>query len=602
MKIRIISLLLTLVAAVAISSGRPDKEVPEKAIQQTLVVQVGNFSRLIEQTRKILEKQPLNIRQLQQQFLQIRLAYKAFEWAAEYYTPTITRFVNGPPVPEVEVSGSVFEPDGLQVIEALLFPATDSIPKKELEERFKRLAENTARYKEYFQTIDLYNWQIMDAAKLQVFRVITLGITGFDDPLSEKSMEESAVSLQSLQAVMAHYTTAPDDYGFSMRLQQTVQYLQRHTNFNKFDRALFITTYANPLSVSLAQIQRHSDMPLVKYNRLLNQDAETLFDENAFNANAYLPEPDHVATAKKIALGKKLFYDPILSGSQTRSCSSCHQPEKAFTDGLVKNADITGKGTISRNTPTLINAALQPAQFYDLRAIALEDQVADVIANKDEMHGSMLVSAKRLWNDKTYRALFAEAFPQKEREAIDTMEIMNAVSSYVRSLTFLNSRFDEYMRGNKAALNKEEVNGFNLFMGKAKCATCHYMPLFNGALPPKYMRIETEVIGVPLTSDAKAIDSDMGSYVVIPVESNEHAFKTTTVRNAARTAPYMHNGVFKTLEEVVDFYDKGGGVGAGLKISNQTLDSEPLRLTRKEKRELVAFIKSLDSKINKEVY
>jgi cytochrome c peroxidase len=152
------------------------------------------------------------------------------------------------------------------------------------------------------------------------------------------------------------------------------------------------------------------------------------------------------------------------------------------------------------------------------------------------------------------------------------------------------------MRGSKTAMSRQELNGFNLFMGKAKCATCHYMPLFSGTVPPKYIRIETEVIGVPKSPLGKKIDPDRGAYDIVNISSLRHSFKTTTVRNAARTAPYMHNGVFKTLEEVVDFYNKGGGVGRGIKIDNQTLSADQLQLTKKETAELVAFIKSLDSK------
>src|SRR4030095_2878016 len=119
------------------------------------------------------------------------------------------------------------------------------------------------------------------------------------------------------------------------------------------------------------------------------------------------------------------------------------------------------------------------------------------------------------------------------------------------------SRFDLYMHGDKTAMNSDEINGFNLFMGKAKCATCHYMPLFNGTFPPRYMKIESEVIGVPVSANSNKIDPDMGKYNTVKVVSLKHAFKTPTVRNAALTAPYMHNGVFTNLQQVMDFYRKG---------------------------------------------
>jgi len=194
----------------------------------------------------------------------------------------------------------------------------------------------------------------------------------------------------------------------------------------------------------------------------------------------------------------------------------------------------------------------------------------------------MIVAAQRLWQNKSYRELFSEAFPQKNRTGIDTLEVMSAIGSYVRSLVALNSRFDEYMQGNKAAMNQQELNGFNLFMGKARCATCHYMPLFNGSFPPQYSIIESEVIGVPKTIQQTAIDTDMGRYNILKTPAFKHAFKITTVRNAARTAPYMHNGVFTTLEQVIDFYNKGGGAGLGYKVDNQTLAADKLNLSKKE--------------------
>src|SRR5690606_30564952 len=134
-------------------------------------------------------------------------------------------------------------------------------------------------------------------------------------------------------------------------------------------------------------------------------------------------------------------------------------------------------------------------------------------------------------------------------------QVANALASYVRSLAKPNSRFDQYMRGDDGALTDEEVDGFNLFMGKAKCATCHFVPLFNGITPPKYTESEAEVIGVPKSLTDSIVDPDNGWYDVIGTDSYRHAFKTPTVRNVDRTAPYMHNGVYETLEDVMEFYN-----------------------------------------------
>lgn len=556
-------------------------------IKQQLICQADSLSGAIQ----LLQTTKLDISRsqiLQQRFRKVRLAYKRLEWATEYFAPLIARQVNGPPVPETELSGLVIQPKGLQVIEQFIFPHFVPDKKEELKDLLDQLAVNAAEFREYFRHADLQNWQIFDAAKLEVFRIETLGLNDFDAPLSKRCFTESATALQSLQEVT-------DRYNHVAEFNPAINYLQHPVAFDLFDRADFITRYANPLTQSLKRLKTQIKMPDVRYNRLLNQDAATLFEANAFNRNAYTAESGDSTTAEKIVLGKKLFFDPILSGNGKRSCASCHKPNLAFTDGLVKNLDVTGKRMIQRNTPTLINAALQPTQFYDMRAPSLEDQVMAVVQNQEEMHGDMKIAIRKLWADSSYRKLFSLTYPQQGRIRIDTFEVMNALAGYIRNLTALNSRFDAYMQGNKQALKNAEIAGFNLFMGKARCGTCHYLPLFNGVQPPRYMQMEAEVIGVPQKQGSKRIDPDLGLYSIQPEDFNKHAFKTTTVRNSARTAPYMHNGVFRTMEEVIDFYNNGGGIGAGIKVPNQTLDSAPLHLNQKEKTKLIAFIRSLNS-------
>lgn len=586
---KISACILACVIAISIFSWRSTADEPAGKIKQQLLLQADTLIAAV----KVFKATPVtvsNTRILHQRFRQVRLAYKSLEWAVEYFDPLTTRKVNGPPVPEAEAAGLVIEPDGLQVIESELFPRILTGRHAKLQGLMQRLAINVAVFKENIEKAAIQNWQILDAAKLEVFRVEALGLNNFDDPLLNNCFAESAVALQSIATVIHCYQPGID-------LGPAIRKLKGRVNFDRFDRAAFITGYANPLTRQITALHHQLNLPNIRYNRLLNQDAATLFDADAFNRNAFTNAPGDSGTMAKIDLGKKLFSDPILSGSMNRSCASCHQPDKAFTDGQVKNLDITGKKMIARNTPTLINAALQPAQFYDLRAASLEDQANDVVQNKDEMHGDMKLATGKLWRNSKYRLLFSQAFPNTERTEIDTFEVMNALASYVRSLTALNSRFDQYMRGNNAAMSTAEVNGFNLFMGKAKCGTCHYLPLFNGALAPRYMQMDAEVIGVPNRKNGKAIDTDPGTFGVLPLYFNRHAFKVTTVRNASLTAPYMHNGVFKTLKEVIDFYNKGGGAGMGSAVPNQTLDAKPLKLTPKEQIDLKLFIESLNSNI-----
>jgi len=593
----VIFLSFAVVAGLVLFNFNRFKQPPEKVIAQNVLAQIDDFidvkNSLLEEAKQSHPDEKL----LQRRFLELRLSYKKFEWAAEYFNPAVARFVNGPPVQEVEMaSRQVFEPAGLQVIEGMLFPKYNAGQKPKLIRQLNLLQAGCDKFRVYYTNIDLFDWQVFDAAKLEVFRIITLGITGFDNPLTLHSMQEAAVSLTGVKDAMAFYdddTLGGED--LSAKIGAATDYLNAHSDFNNFDRATFITSYGNGLSAYITALEKRLKIHVIRYNRLLSQDAGTLFDKDAFNPDAYAPNPESFSTDKKKSLGQILFADPILSGNGKRSCQTCHQPANAFADGLEKNVMIDVNKPLKRNTPSLINAALQPSQFYDLRAKTMEDQANSVVKNKDEMHGSMAAAAKHLWQNAGYRKLFADAFPKNNRTGIDTLEIMNALGAYERSLVSLNSRFDQYMRGNKAAMNQQEINGFNLFMGKARCATCHYMPLFNGSFPPRFVIVESEVIGVPQTTAGLAVDTDMGRYNQMKINAFKHAFKISTVRNAARTAPYMHNGVFKTLQQVMDFYNKGGGNGLGFKLDNQTLASDKLNLTEKESGEVIAFIKALDS-------
>ncbi len=570
----------------------------EKSIAQIIGKQVDSFAGLCTRLRAAVESDSASEQQIKDLFLQLRLAYKRFEWAAEYFVPATSSLVNGPPVQEVEMPEiRIIEPAGLQVMEGLIFPKYDVQRKKELIVQLNLLKLDCDRYKTFFGNIDIFDWQVFDATKLEIFRLMTLGITGFDNPLTLKSMPETMASLESMQQVFSQYNENNVADYLERLLESAIIFCRINPDFNSFNRMEFIIRYGNPVTSEITSLEEKLKIHIIRYNRLLNQDAKTLFDTGAFNVNAYAPDHSSFTSDRKIALGKRLFSDPILSGTGKRSCQSCHQPERAFTDGLVRNTIIDRNVLLERNTPTLINAALQPALFYDLRVNSLEDQSLAVVQSSREMHGSMILSVQLLWKDKIYRQQFLDAFPYEDKNSIDTFEVMNAIGSYIRSLVYLNSRFDEYMRGSNSAMNRDEINGFNLFMGKAKCATCHFMPLFSGVFPPRFIKMEMEVIGVPGKRGENKIDPDEGRYGIVKVESQRHAFKIPTVRNASLTAPYMHNGVFSTLDQVVDFYNKGGGAGLGIHLANQTLPTDTLGLTVKETNEIIAFIKTLDSKI-----
>lgn len=573
-------------------------------IQQTVISQITSFRNFVRDSFLLeLSKKQVDTQRVRQTFIKSRLLFKKFEWASSYFAADLTERLNGPPVPEIENAdllnpsmARAVDPMGLQVLEELIYPKFDISNIEALNSGVIHLITNSEYLLSYFSQIPLADWRILDAAKLEVFRIIALGITGFDNALTLNSMEESAVALKSLSEVLPYYTSKNDKIFLLQHLDNAITYLYKNTDFNTFDRAVFITHFANKISAGIAQLEKKLTGPKIKYNRMLKQEAETLFDAEIFNVDAFSPGPAFYTTPNKVALGEKLFYDVSLSGTGTRSCASCHRPELAFTDGLANNSNIHNpKKLLKRNVPTLLNAALQSNYFYDMRTLTLEDQTIDVLNNQEEMGGSMEAIIQYVSANKIYKPLFAKAFPATIKTGIGSNEITNALACYVRSLTMLNSRFDAYMQGEEQALSAQELNGFNLFMGKAKCATCHFIPLFNGITPPKYIFSETEVLGVPKSLTDSTLDKDLGYYDVIGIDAYKFAFKVPTVRNVDKTAPYMHNGIYQTLDQLMEFYNNAGAIGLGIDLPNQTLSGEPLLLTEKEKKDVIAFMKSLES-------
>ena len=569
-------------------------EVSKTTIKQDLLVDLTKLNNEIVKFQKLITNTSSQ-KEIVEQFKKSRLAYKKVEWAIEYFAPETARFMNGPALDEMELEENrSFEPHGFQVIEEMIYPEYDAENNPDLIKELNIFQSNIKQLKSTFEVITISNDYALDAVQQNVFRVIALGITGFDSPILQSSIPEAAESLivipKSLEKINAGNTSLSELKKLTLKAQK---YCTENNNFNAFNRAFFITEYLNPISKNIKAFQKEENIKNVKKSSPLNPAIETLFDKDAFDVNAFVLSDEYNFTKEKAFLGEKLFYDKGLSKNNDRSCASCHHPEKAFTDGLKTNVSLTGSN-LARNTPTLTYASLQNAQFWDMRQLDLEKQSVDVIQNKDEMHGSMENIHAKIQLDNEYVKLFKKAYPKTSKP--EAWQIQNAIASYVRSLNAFDSRFDEYMRGNKNILNNEEIEGMNLFMGKAKCATCHFTPLFNGTVPPSYSKTEHEVIGTPNEASGKTLSPDKGRYLYNKMPQLVGAFKTPTVRNAAVTAPYMHNGVFKTLEEVVSFYNKGGGQGLGYEVENQTLPFDKLNLTVKEEKALVSFMKTLTDK------
>jgi cytochrome c peroxidase len=376
-------------------------------------------------------------------------------------------------------------------------------------------------------------------------------------------------------------------------LQEAQKAFETAESFNSFDRYSFIKNRLQPMLSLWNQTVTdwNVEFPL---KQKLNYGIESFYDATTFNMNAFKPSHSPNISPEIAALGKDLFFDVSLSESGTMNCASCHQPEKAFTDGMRFSKDNEGN-FVQRNSPTLLYSGIQRAQFYDARVDNLENQVLDVINNEKEFHANTDMIIERLEQSEVYKKRFEALY----RQGIDHKSVRNAIATYIRTLTPFNSKFDRNISGKEDTFTEEETLGFNLFMGKGKCATCHFAPVFNGTVPPYFAESELEVLGVPNSKawENATVDDDLGRYYYAEVELKKHAFKTPTVRNISKTGPYMHNGVYDTLEEVLKFYNLGGGAGIGIELENQTLPPDPLELTPAEIKAIVAFMNSLEDQL-----
>jgi cytochrome c peroxidase len=263
----------------------------------------------------------------------------------------------------------------------------------------------------------------------------------------------------------------------------------------------------------------------------------------------YMPVPvDNLLTAEKIELGRRLFFDPRLSRDGSVACATCHDPSRAFSDGRPTAVGVFGRQG-RRNAPAIVNRGYGRLFFWDGRAASLEEQVLMPIQDRNEMDLPLALAAARV--------------------GLAPSDLSRALSCFVRSILSGDSRFDRFIEGDRTALSAEEQAGLQVFRGKANCIACHVGPNFTDE--------KLHNTGIAWR-EGKFVDAGAG----------RGDFKTPTLRELARTAPYMHDGSFATLEDVIEYYNRGGN-------ANPQLDSElhPLRLSQSEMRSLVQFLRSI---------
>jgi cytochrome c peroxidase len=543
---------------------------------------------------------------VQSAFRIARTRYKHIEGALEFYAPALAAAFNSrrqevddddaPPPATLAASG-------FPALETLLWPTFDAALTDSARKIIVGMRPLVTRIHTLTPELRVTDAQIIELTRLEIARVSSLGIAGFDTPLTRDATSEAASALDGLRDVDSTFgrtawpTLAPSRHALDASLASASAYLRHATGFETFNRLAFITFYSVPTSNALDGVRRAAHTTPIRIPRAWRVDAPSIYSANAFDVSVYAPTTAPRSTPALVALGARLFAEPKLSGTGARSCASCHQPGRAFSDGLARAASIGAhRGVVARNTPTLLNVALQPSQFADERAVTLEDQVLEVLRSPTEMGSSAQSAAVTLGRDSSYQTAFASAFgSSNDSGVVSALRVRQSIAAYLRSLTSLDSRFDRAIAGDTLAMTADERRGFNVFMSKGGCGTCHFAPLFSGDTPPLYLSSDVEVIGTTTTPTSHRVDPDSGRARIDQLPLHLRAFKTPSLRNVARTAPYMHNGTFRTLDDVLAFYDRGGGNGSGASVPNQTLAADSLHLSNDERRTIIAFLSSLNS-------
>lgn len=313
-----------------------------------------------------------------------------------------------------------------------------------------------------------------------------------------------------------------------------------------------------------------------------------------------VPVPaDNPMTPEKVELGRMLYFDPRLSGDSSLSCAKCHDPEKGFSNGLQMSDAYPGTKHW-RHVPTVLNAAYLRHQFWDGRAGSLEEQAVGPIAAPIEMNQNYTHLVEKLSGIPYYRDQFKKVF----NSDVNMDNLAKAIASFERTIVSKPGKVDMYLKGDKSALSDSEKRGMDIFTGKANCIACHHGPvLSDGAFHttgvPEIEPLQKEADRIAtrhfFATDQKypnprSVEADHGREFITKSQSDRGAFKTPSLRELKYTAPYMHNGAFETLEEVVEFYMKGGG---DHKHKDPLL--KPFDLTDQEFDDLLAFLEALSS-------
>lgn len=542
-----------------------------------------------------------------------RLKLKACDFWLRYLEPVAYKKINGP-LP-VEWETEVFEKyeapykrEGAGLTLAWQYLETENPSRDSL---LQLINASTASLKTYTadsitSQLDTYHHFFL-CNRLFLLDLATIYTSGFDCPGTDAIIPELLSMMQNTAVIYNTYNrefqshTLTNDYLVLYR--KAILFVQAQpAEYEKFDHFTFIKDYVNPLfRMNQQYIVQYKVQSSSYMDYTLNDEVQSIFDKNLYRAQntkgIYQNITDGKILAEIDSIGKLLFYDPVLSGDNKRSCASCHKLDNYLADTTMATAlQFNRSIPLSRNQPSLVNAMYNHLLLADGKFLTLQDQAKGVITNPEEMGGTEEDALKKILAIPFYKEWLTKFLKYtNEKEKVSLKHVVSAITYFYGKFSNYYSPFDEAMNNGKA-LGKNEAAGFNIFMGKAQCGTCHFAPQFNGIKPP-YINNEFEVIGVPSFLNSKTLSTDNGRFTIHAAPETKNAFRTPTIRNTAFTKPYMHNGMYKTMEEVIDFYDAGGGAGKGLTVDNQTLPADSLHLSKEEKVQLIAFINSLSEKI-----
>lgn len=536
-----------------------------------------------------------NLELVRKNYLDLRVSFKSVDFLIAYLDPMLyDKKINESPLLKAEpkvANKSTREPVGFQVLDETLFE--DDLDIEKASKLIATLNGDFEMLKKVIAMQPFYDAIVLHSMRQGLIRSFTLGVTGFDTPGSVNAVSD----LKSFQEALITISSFYDDLGEFEEILNKIDFKE----YNSFNRYQYLVNVVNPSLEYLESFR--SKNGIEKREELITTSefpvvstATNLFDENFFNKVAFLSLPNTPTDSLKTALGKRLFFDKSLSNSGTLGCVSCHNPDMAYTDQRQFSLSGDGESLLGRNSPSINYSVYGDKFFHDLRAHDLKNQIEHVVVSELEFNTTYEKLVARLKEDSTYVKDFEEAFG---KHGIRKNTYNNAIKRFVATLPNHDSQFDKWVLNGTIEIDKSVENGFNIFMGKGQCGTCHFAPTFSGLVPPAYQENESEVLGVLENNDFEnpVLDDDMGrskSGVIKDMyEFFDNSFKTPTIRNVSHSFPYMHNGSLKTLEEVMEFYQKGGGAGMGLDLNHQTLPFDSLELSEQEVKDIIAFMNSL---------